>query len=385
MTDGQHARLAPSSAGVWGPGGCPGSVAMQEQQPPQEPTEESREGDAAHWLLAQTLNGVKIPADAIADNGVPITDEMREAIQEIVQDVTDTLKYTNGGGGVRIEQRQSAASTIHPDNWGTPDVVVIQRAKRTLHIWDFKYGHRFVDVFRNWQLVNYAAAVIETEGLTDWRDWTFTFTIAQPRCYARDELGGTLREWFTTGTEMAGLFDQLREAAHLASQPNAPCSTGPQCRDCTAAWDCEANQRAGGAAIHMAHSQQSLGMDAAAIGLEAKVLAETEEFLKARRVSLDAKVQALINQGQRVPYHRIDMTKPREVFDKARIDEVAGLVAMFTDGVVRMGVALPTPRECIKQGVDEAVIRPYVTRAPAAQKLVRFDDTTAAKIFGRRD
>ena len=39
MIEPEHAPLAPSSAHVWGPDGCPGSVAMQAAQPPQEETD----------------------------------------------------------------------------------------------------------------------------------------------------------------------------------------------------------------------------------------------------------------------------------------------------------------------------------------------------------
>ena len=383
MIEPEHAPLAPSGAEIWGPGGCPGSVAMQAAQPPQEETDENREGTAAHWLLAQILLKLTVPDDAIAPNGVPINDEMREAVQEMVVDVTDTLKTCAPGDYYQIEQKIAAPTLIHADNWGTPDAFFVQHSRKTVHIWEFKYGHRFVDVYRNWQLIDYAACVVETEQIVDWRDWTFTFTIAQPRCYARDELGGTLREWFTSGQELARLFDELREAAHAARQPNAPCKTSLYCRDCTAAWDCEANQRAGGAAVDIIHSQQPLGLDPLSLGLEAKIMAEALERVKARLGALDAKAQELINQGVNVPWHRIDWTKPRTVWDKARQAEAANLVAMF--GVpVYPGVALPTPRECMKQGVDEAVISPYLTKAPASQKLVRVDDKSAAKIFGPR-
>lgn len=383
MTDPAHARLAPSSAHLWGPGGCPGSIAMQERQPPQEETEESREGTAAHWLLSQTLRKVTIGPDAIAPNGVPINDEMREAIVEIVTDVRDTLKTCEPGDYWQDETCVSAVGMIHPDNWGTPDIYFVQHSRKTLHIWDFKYGHRFVDVFECWQLVNYAAAIIDTDQITDWREWTFTFTIAQPRCYARDELGGPLREWFTTGEHLAVLFDRLRAAAHEASQPDAPCRTGEHCRDCRAAWDCEANQRMGGACLDLIHAQQPLGLDVAAIGLEAKILADAMARVKARLEVLEAKAIEAFGRGENVPWHAIEFTKPRTVWDKAKQAEAANLVAMF--GVpVELGVALPTPAQCTKQGVDETVIAPYTTRAPAAKKLVRKSDNSAAKVFGRR-
>lgn len=379
----QHAILAPSSADRWGPDGCAGSVAMEARQPEQEPTEESREGDAAHWLLAQTLLKLTVPADAVAPNGVPINDEMREAIVELVEDVNDTLKGCSAGDYYQIEQRVAAHNIIHADCWGTPDAYFVQESRRTVHIWDFKYGHRFVDAYHNWQMIAYAAAITEDALISDWRDWSFTLTIAQPRCFERDELGGTLREWFVSGKDLAPLIDALRIAAHAAREPDAPLRTGPHCRDCRAQWDCPANQRAGGAALDVIRGQGSSHMDPRSIGVEAKVLAEAMDFVKARLSALDAQALALLGRGEAVPFHSLGWTQPRVAWEKDRQAEAASIVAMF--GVdVQPGVALPTPSQCIKQGVDGSVITPYTRRNEPSRKLLRVDDTTASKILGRR-
>lgn len=382
MIEPEHAPLAPSSAHVWGPDGCPGSVAMQAAQPPQEETDEAREGVAAHWLLSEILSGRTVGDGAVAPNGVPVNDEMHEAVAEIVTDVQDTVKAWQEGDVYLVEQRV-AAPRIHKDNWGTPDVVFIHRARKTIHIWDFKYGHRFVDVYRNWQLIDYAACVLETHGIIDWKDWTFTFTIAQPRCYVRDELGGPLREWFTTGAELVPLLDSLRDAAHAAMTPNAECRTGAHCLDCTAAWDCEANQRMAGACVDLIHLQQPMGMDNMAVGLEAKVLAAAMARVKARLEVLEVKALEAISRGEQIPWHKMEFSQTRTLWDKTKQAEAAGLVQMF--GVdVQLGVALPTPAQCIKQGVDETVIKPYTTKASGAKKLVRVNENSAAKVFGRR-
>ena len=380
---GLHALLAPSSADLWGPDGCPGSVAMQSHYPDKPESEANREGTAAHWLLEQTLLKLTVPADAIAPNGVPINDEMREAIVEIVTDINDTVARCLSGDYWQCEQRVAAPTLVHADNWGTPDVFFVQHSQKTLHIWDFKYGHRFVDVFRNWQMIDYAACIVESERITDWQDWAFTFTIAQPRCYARDELGGTLREWFTDGKTIASLIAQLREAAHAASQPNASCKPSGNCLDCTAAHACEALDRAVSRVFPLVHEQAHLGHDARSLGLHLRLLDEAEDLLKAQKTAMSQHAQGLINNGQSVPYHKVDWSKPRTVWAKDKQAEAAQMVQMF--GVpVELGVALPTPAQCIKQGVDETVIAPYLTKAPAAQKLVRIEDDSAAKVFGPR-
>lgn len=383
MTEPAHAPLSPSGADIWGPDGCPGSLAMQAKQPPQEETDENREGVAAHWLLAEILSGRTVGDGAVAPNGVPINEEMHEAVLEIVVDVRSTTARYVDGDLYLIEHRVAAPNFIHPQNWGTPDVVFIQRAEKRVNIWDFKYGHRFVDVYQNWQLVDYAACIIDTYQITDWPDWTFTFTIAQPRCYVRDELGGPLREWFVAGATLAPLFERLRAAAAEAMTPGAVCKTGKHCLDCLAAWDCEAHQRVGGVSVDLIHVQQSAGMDNAAIGLELKVLAEAAKRVKDRIEILEVKALAAIGRGESVPWHKMEFSQTRTVWVKAKQAEAAQLVAMF--GVpVQLGIALPTPREVMKQGVDETVIKPYIDKPHGAKKLVRVNENSAAKVFGRR-
>lgn len=378
-----HARLAPSGSDIWGPDGCPGSIAMQASQPEQEDTEESREGTAAHWLLSQTLRNVTVSPDAIAANGVPINDEMAESIQELVADVRATVANCQAGDYWQDEQRVYAHKFIHPDNDGTPDVYFVQHSRKTLYVWDFKYGHRFVDVYGCWQLINYAAAIFETEKITDWTDWTVVLTIAQPRCYVKDELGGTLRHWITSGKELAPLFLRLADAAAATDDPNAPCKTGPHCLDCRAAWDCTANLRAGGAVVDVVYGQQYEGMGLAAMGLYAKTLAAALKRGKDIQAAIDAKILEIVSSGQNVPWHSLDYSKPRTMWDKTRQAEAAAFVQMF--GVpVEYGVDIPTPAQVIKLGVDATVISPYTTKANGAKKLVRVDETNAAKVFGTR-
>jgi hypothetical protein len=125
-------------------------------------------------------------------------------------------------------------------------------------------------------------------------------------------------------------------------------------------------------------------MDATAIGTELAVLAEAEDRVVARRKALEVRALALIDRGETVANYHLDWAQPRTVFDKTKIAEVAPLINMFSEGLVQLGIPLPTPRQCVKAGVDEAVIKPYTTQAPASKKLVRTDPNHAAKLFGTR-
>lgn len=354
---------------------------MQERQPPEEETEESREGDAAHWLLCQMLRKIPVPADAVADNGVPIDDEMREAAALLVDWAFAVMETWKGNDFLFENERHVSAHTlVHPDNDGTPDLVLINWTQRVVHIGDFKYGHGFVDVFGNWQLIDYAACVIESHEINDWRDWDFQFTICQPRNYHKD---GPLRGWRYSGVELAGRIEALYHAARAAVDPDAPVKTGDHCKHCTAQWDCTVNQQRGGHLVDLVGAQGSASMDPAALGLEGRQLDQAIRYLTDRKKAIDVKIGELLDCGFRVPYHAVEFGKSREVWDKAKQEEAAGIVEMFGVPVAK-GVALPTPRECIKKGVDAAVIKPYVTTNAPAKKIVQVADTTAAKVFGTR-
>lgn len=378
---GQHARLAPSSAYLWGPDGCPGAIQMQERQPLQEETEESREGDAAHDHLRDQLR--KLPPREFADNGVPIDDEMREAAAVLVDWAFATLEEWRAAGDQFIFENEvhvAAHRLIHPENDGTPDLVMINWTRKLVKIGDFKYGHGFVDAFENWQTVNYAACVIESHEIDRYRDWTFELTICQPRNYHKD---GPLRHWKLSGYDLYGRIEGLKRAAVEALDPNAPCRTGDHCKHCTAQWDCPANQLRGGQLLDLAYAQGSSSMNPDALGLEGRQIDAAIRYLTDRQKALDVKIGELLDCGFRVPYHAVEFGKPREVWDKERVSEAASLVEMYGVDVLP-GVALPTPRECIKKGVDASVIKPYVTTNAPAKKIVQVADNAAAKIFGTR-
>lgn len=380
---GQHARLPPSSAYLWGPDGCPAAMQMQERQPEEEETEESREGNAAHDLLALKLRKVSEPADGLASNGVPFDDEMREATQLMVDWAFAILEEWRAAGDdffYENEVHLAAHLSIHPDNDGTPDLLMVNYTRKQVVIGDFKYGHGYVDAYGNWQTSNYAVCAVETHQIERYRDWNFQLTICQPRNYHKD---GPLRHWNLTGFELFGRAEALARAAVEAVDPAAQCKTGDHCKHCRANWDCPANLQAAGHFRDFTYAQGSASMTPDVLGLEGKMLDEAIRFLTARKNALDVKIGELLDCGFRVPYHAVEFGKPREVWDKSKIAQAASVVEMYGVDVAK-GVALPTPRECLKKGVDQAVIKPYTTTNHPAKKIVQVADNAAAKVFGVR-
>ncbi len=379
---GTHARLAPSSAGRWGPGGCPASPAMEARYPEPEDSEAAREGTAAHFYVSETLLGRACPVGTIAPNGVPINSEMIDSAAEILHDVRSILANEATPGIVaRVEEKVSMIESVHPDNDGTPDVYILDLDKRLLWLRDYKYGHRYVDVFKCWQLINYVIGILESNGIpmSDWGGWRIDVAIAQPRCFSGE---GTFRSWGFGGMALIDFAGQLKKAAYEASQPDAPCRTGSHCRDCSAIVPCEANQKAAGICVDLANRQVAADLTPMGLGFQRKMITRAIEMLKARDDGLEAQMLGLIAQGRTVPFWRHEATTGRERW-KLPLEDVIPAIKMI-EGVDISKPAALTPTQARKAGVDASVIDEYSERPSGAMKLKPVDESDYLKQLGSR-
>src|SRR4051812_16592244 len=223
--------LRPSSAERWG--NCAGSHRLEGLYP-EEDGEEARLGTAAHFFLTEALQGRVWPVGHVTPNGVPITEEMVDAA-EACRDFC----AAEFAAPFHVEQRVTMHRSVHPACEGTPDIFCVEHERSRITVPDYKFGHRYVDPFRNFQLALYFAGVCEREGLSRevTRGWEVRFAIFQPRNY---HPSGPVRIWSALGWQVWALVDDLREAAHKAKDPRAETRTGAHCRDCSARHACEA-------------------------------------------------------------------------------------------------------------------------------------------------
>lgn len=385
----QHARLAPSSANRWGPGGCPGSVAMEERIPPDPDSEEAREGTAAHHYLMTALQGHPAAVGTLAPNGFPIDQEMVEAAADLIQDVHDTMR-AHPGATVTLEDRVHMTRSIHPDCWGTLDICLVDPLTKTMFIWEYKYGHRYVDPYRNWQAISYAIGKFESLGYeipAQWGtdrymgDWRITVTIAQPRNYAPE---GPMREWYIGGKHLQDLAEKLKAAAYEASQPDAPLITGSHCRDCRAiGLPCAALMRAVGNAIDVRWPQRNSNSDfpPEALGLQIRVLRTAQERIKAQLSALEELAIGLIKQGKSIPWSQLGSVNSRRVW-KDDPEKVAAAARLF--GIDLWKPAVLTPAQALKAGAPESFVNGFSDKPQGALKLLPMDENSAARVFGDR-
>lgn len=365
-----HAFLAPSGAERWGPGACPGSPRM-EAQFPEEESEEAREGTAAHdYARVALTTGEMLPVGTPASNSVPITREMQEAGEEYIADCIEDRK---AGGECYVEQHVHAHTSIHPLNDGTPDHFAVWRQQRRIKLKDYKYGHRYVDEFRNLQLANYLIAIFETLQLGSFEGWTIEAAIYQPRNY---HPSGHVRVWNVAPDDLARIHKQLIAAAAIASQPEAPCQTGNHCRDCKAAHACTVLQMSTDALVDMSGKQWAHALDDDHLGRELTYKRAALKRLQSRVDALEEQAVNRIAQGNRVVGWTAEHSYGRERFT---ID--APKVIAWCDGFgidARAPVATKTPNQIRKLGLSDNMMPP--TEKPrGAYTLVPVTSHTLAK------
>lgn len=380
-----HAFLAPSSAPQWV--FCAASPSAQ-QQYPQEETDDTRDGTASHWVASETLdsyvaagNPVQLPSDFIgktAPNGVLITGEMAEGAQMYVNDILQVAQQHGLLQCLQVEQRVYI-SRIHPDqNWGTPDCWVYDMKSNTLYLWDYKFGHKFVSIFENYQIMDYTIGVIDKLGGDD-QTLNVVMRIVQPRCYNHGE---PIREWRVKGSDLRGYANKLKAAAGKATDENPTYTSGSHCMECSARRACPGATSAAMASIdvvNMCGSLIDLPPDVA--GLELTMLTRAAEALKARITGLEVQVEETIKAGTPIDGWSFKKTFGRAKWNKPPAFIVA-LGKAFKKDFSKNDVI--TPNQAIKLGVDESVISAHTTKGNAGIKLIQDDGSLARHIFSQR-
>jgi len=375
---GAHSILPPSGAAAWKL--CGLWVAMN-QAYPQPDTPESLEGNAAHWVFAEMLAGRPVSEGMQAPNGVFITDEMIEG-GELVVDTVRARMPVERFGPPRVEE-PVAIPRIHAQCWGTPDIWAFSAAPLVLEVVDYKFGHRFVDEYENDQGIAYTAGIIDHlaelmqkgAGLLD-QVIKVNFTVIQPRCFYK---GAPVRTWTVMASDLRGHINQLAGAAELALMPNPPAVTNAECRDCPGRHACPALQKAAYHDAEFAVKSSPVELPPAAASLELRMMECALERLQARVEGMREAVATYIRQGHSVPFHRAEQGYGRQQWTMPT-EQVLAMGQLMGVDLSKPGVK--TPKQAIKSGVDEAVIKAYSVTPLGSLKLVPDNPADARRVFG---
>lgn len=366
-----HSVLPPSGAARWVQ--CEGSVELckgvVEVDGP-----EAAEGDAAHEVAKnRLLFGFLAPVDTAASNGVFITNEMIEATQLYAGHVMARLTPMLWPEHLHVEEKL-AISNIHPLCWGTPDGWAL--VGNVLHIWDLKFGHLFVEVFENWQLLCYLAGILEKLHYVNDEQLTVEFHIVQPRAYHRD---GPIRSWRFKASDVRGHFNILRHAAAKAIDGSI-CKTGPECDFCIGRHRCVAAQQAAGKSASIAGEATPFDLTPYQAGVELKRLTDAKQMLDARISGLQVQVEADMRRGAFVPHWQMEQTRSRLDWTVDN-EAIRNLGNMYGVNLFQPPKPVtPTQAKTLCRDI-EPLLESFADRKPGAMKVVPFDLTKTKALF----
>lgn len=331
----------------------------------------SQEGTAAHQFATDMLKGIAHKVGTPAANGVIFTEEMREGAELLLATVAP-LWTTE----VYVESKVIIVS-IHHACWGTPDVVIIDRAKRKIYVVDYKFGHRFVDEWMNYQLVCYAQGVLDTYGI-DGDGWTFELVIVQPRYYQAEPV----RPWVIDSSELAHHVSHVQRVAERALSENSAAITGPQCMDCKARHSCKTLARHVSWAVEESSSGGVRDLNPETIGTELTILRAASDRLKARLDGLEAHAISMLRGGKAITGWKLEPKVGREQW----IQDAADVIALGT--ALGVNLAKPattiTPNQARKLlGPNAPVVDQFATKPSRGHELTPMTEQSVKKVFAK--
>lgn len=367
---GQHALVAPS--GLHLTMECAASLLLQFMAAPVPDSEESMEGNAAHWHARQWASGE-------ARLGVGETFKSQDRTWTVDLDMVSGAKLYAGEAVLHSEARFEDPIDI-PDIsqcWGTPDYYRWIPEINTLKVVDYKYGHRYVDAWENWQCIAYAIGIIRKLNIPTTA--IVKIVIVQPRCYFDNGAG---QEWSPTVQELFEYVQRIVNQVNIALAPNAPARTGKHCIDCKARHLCTTLQRAGMHIVEFTGVAEARELPNEALGQEARILQEAMDVLKARLEGLKTQVEILARSGKAVPFWSLENGRSLLKWNEdVKVAEVRSLGEVLGIRLTK-AETLVTPTQAKDAGVDMVVLDAYATRLPSGKVLKPDSTIKTRKVFG---
>lgn len=371
---GQHAFLAPSNAAVWRL--CAGAAAMQQAYPEPPDSPKSMQGTAAHWGAKELLYGRPIDVGLVTDNGVALDAEMIEHVGEYAEVIKRDME--RDPPQYMYCEQPIAIPNVHEQNWGTPDFWMWRPG--LLRLYDFKYGHMLVEVFENWQMLDYTSGILSFLGIDGHTDQhtRVEFIIVQPRSFGRD---GTVRRWDFLASDIRGHINSLRMAAQAATAPNAPLTSGSQCKWCSAAHVCPALQKDAQYSMDVSEQPIAFQMAPVQLGYELRNIQRAQEILEARERGLMSQVEGFLDKGQQVPFYHLDHGRGSTVWKQTKKAVIAFGQMMGVNLAKEPDVI--TPIQAKKLAIDPSLIDSMSEHRNGERKVKAIDSLTVRKAFSQ--
>lgn len=371
-----HSNLGASSAKRWM--NCPGSNALIEHAPPEQPSKYAAEGTAAHWVGEQLIRQATDQpfVQPVVGMKCPENDYVIDA--DMLRYGAAYCGYVYGlseGFPVSVEQRFDL-SWIYPGMFGTSDASTYDPGTRCLHVVDLKYGKgEEVDAVDNPQGAFYAIGAAQASGV--WETLEFaSFHIYQPR------ITDTPSVWTLTRAELHAWAERFRLAAIAACQPGAPrVASVDACRWCRAKAICPENRAFAtqqALAVQAARDHALYGMTAEQLAADYDLMREAKKWIEQRLTALHVYATQQANEmGVDVPgYKLVQKRSNRRWIDPT--DAIA-LFRMFghADEVIFEEPSIRSPAQ-LEKLIAKSDVASYITTDDNGVELVPMSDKRPA-------
>jgi len=356
---GGHAYLAPSAASTWV--NCPGYPSMTARFP-SEDSAASLEGVKAHGVAAAYVTlGEQFAATC---DGTP---EMMEGAK-MYADYVKRVEVEDGKFSIFRVENKIAATDVHPSECeGTPDLWAWSEEAQMLHVFDYKFGHGFVDAVKNWQMITYASGAAKLITPAE-KLFKVKLHIIQPRCYRAE---GPCRSWQIRSDGLAEYVRILAESASKATAENPRVYAGAHCTYCPARHVCPSLHRRAMESVDYSEEAIPLELDDKHLGAELAWLKDAKKTLETRLSGLEETVFSRVASGKNIPGWRVQQSQGRLEWtaDRERILKRAG----FANMNVLKEAELLTPTQVAKLGL---VVSDLSERKSGKNELVPDGDAT---------
>lgn len=321
--------LRPSSA--YRRAQCPSSYYL-EQWMPDTDNAASQEGREAHEVAARVLNSATQISEVSKSEMMTAITSYKDEIDKIRHriDCDIFVEYK-----VRMPQ-------IHTLCEGTVDCFLVAKDKSEIHIFDLKYGMRFVDAYENYQMLEYYAGVAREFNPNP--ETLVALHIVQPRI-------NNLHEWYLTHEMFTtDYLPYLQMLEDNATNQHMQFKDGPACQYCKAFSICPVQRAKAQAPTRFEDTDSVLS----------ELLAK-QKHLNKYIFALETKTLRELQGGRQSEIFEIGQTPEREVFDEHRMDSRWRVL------LSKLGPNLITPKQARERGYTE--IEPFIKIIPGVPKL----------------
>ena len=342
---------------------CPGSKSIQKEYPDTQ-RREATEGQVAHAVSAGSLRSGSSPIEYLGQS-------LRNVYidQEMLHHVSLYVEHCRSLGPGVIE---GPLELQHGDNTlaGTPDYNYMDEAARIFYIRDLKYGHGWVEVFENQQLLSYIM-MASNVGL----GWRLNLGIVQPRANHPD---GPVRVWEFDALELRTYANFIKGAMERAAMADPPTKTGGHCRYCRGLLRCHSAASAAGFAIDVAGASGHGHLDPRQFAQEMEYIDRAHNMLGQRKTAMEAEGISMVKAGTILPGWEARQTMGAMAWTGA--DPIAAGDIMGVD--LRMPAKAITPNQAITRKImTEKMVKALTRRELGGFKLKRTDNKWAKRIL----